>query len=104
MTGQATIYVDLKREEPLEFESWAEANDLEPGEDAQNSYRAYRLAFQPFRLLVKSGDNHKPLFRSTERYANEVDARHAAVLAFGANSNVYLRRPEQANEALRMAQ
>lgn len=66
-------------------------------------YQSYAENFQPWRLLVKSGDNHKDLFRSTESYFNEADARHAAHIAFGPNSNVYLRHAEQGDEQLRLA-
>jgi hypothetical protein len=58
---------------------------------------------QPWRLLIKSGDNQKPLFRSTESYFNRDDAIHAAELAFGSGSNVYLREAEHGNRVLRMA-
>lgn len=66
-------------------------------------YQSYAENFQPWRLLVKSGDNHRDLFKSTESYFNEADARHAAHIAFGPNSNVYLRHAEQGDEELRLA-
>lgn len=98
------IYVDLIKERPLHYDSFCAANDLDEETDtARDSYRAYKLAFQPWRLIVKSGGNQKTLFRSTERYFNEADARHAADLAFGSQSNVYLRQAEHGNVALRLA-
>lgn len=97
------IYVDLIEETPIGFEKWCEDNALASEGDALNSYRAYRLAFQPWRVLVRSGDNQEPLFRSTERYLNEDDARHAVEIAFGSNSNIYLRQKEHGNVLLRGA-
>ena len=45
------IFVDLIEEQPLTMDSWSMANEMDTSnEDAQNSYRAYRLAFQPWRL------------------------------------------------------
>ena len=101
-----TIYVDLIEERPLEREQWLSragfAVDTDPP-TADAAYEEYLDNFQPWRLLVKSGDNHRALFRSTERYYNEADARHAAEVAFGAQSNVFLRRAEHGNETLRVA-
>jgi len=105
MSDQPLIYVDLIKEVPLHQDSFAKLNELdETSEGFQDSYRAYRLAFQPWRLVVKSGGNQKVLFRSTERYFNEADARHAADIAFGPQSNVYLRQAEHRNVALRLAE
>lgn len=102
MSDAPLIYVDLIEEEPLDAAEWAKTADV-PLIEADNAYRAYRLAFQPWRILVKSGDNEEALFRSTERYFNEGDVRHAADLAFGPHSNVYLRQKEHGNVALRLA-
>lgn len=101
------IYVDLIEEKLLDREEWwdeVRGKEFPTEADIDNAYRAYRLAFQPWRILVKSGDNYKALFKSTERYNNEADARHAADIAFGPHSNVYLRQAEHGNVALRMAQ
>ena len=51
-------------------------------------YRELVDRFQPWSLLIVSGDNHEPLFRSTERYLHRADAIHAAEFAFGSGSNV----------------
>lgn len=59
--------------------------------------------WQPWSIMVCSGDNHEALFRSTERYTNRADAVHAAQIAFGAQSNVYLREHEKGNVELRLA-
>lgn len=59
--------------------------------------------WQPWRVVVKSGDNQKTLFVSSESYFNRADALHAAMLAFGTGSNVYLRQAEHGNQVLRMA-
>lgn len=103
------IYVDLIEEERLAFAQWTRetfgpnGTDLLSDKDLDDSYRAYRLAFQPWRILIRSGDNYKSLFRSTERYFNEADAKHAAELAFGSGSNIYLRQAEKGNRVLRLA-
>lgn len=59
--------------------------------------------WQGWRTLVKSGDNEEPLFVSSEAYINRGDAIHAAGLAFGDHSNVYLRESEHGNALLRLA-
>lgn len=59
--------------------------------------------WQPWSILIRSGDNNEPLFRSTESYTNRGDAVHAIGLAFGPGSNVYLRQSEQGNQPIRMA-
>lgn len=59
--------------------------------------------WQGWRILIRSGDNNEPLFKSTEAYTNEADAKHAIDLAFGPGSNVYLRQSEQGNQVVRMA-
>lgn len=98
------IYCDLVRDEPMTREEFVEkvpvlrnATQLEP------SYQAYLERHQPWRLLIKSGDNQEPLFRSTESYFNRADAIHAADLAFGAGSTVFLREREHGNMELRRA-
>lgn len=62
--------------------------------------------WQPWSVMVRSGDNHHVLFRSSERYTNEEDAVRAAEIAFGMNSNVWLRFPGRRdvdNKPIRMA-
>lgn len=59
--------------------------------------------WQPWGILVRSGDNNKPLFKTTEAYTNREDAIRAAEIAFGRGSNVYLREAEHGNVLLRLA-
>jgi hypothetical protein len=59
--------------------------------------------WQPYTLMVKSGDNGAALFKSTEAYTNRDDAIHAVAIAFGPASNVYFRESEQGNVAVRLA-
>lgn len=95
------IYVDLIEEKPKSIEtrpSW-----YPEGEKRQAEYQKYLDGFQPWRIAIKSGDNRKALFRSTERYFNKADALHAIQLAFGTGSNVYLRQKEHGDVPLRMA-
>ncbi len=89
------IFVDLIKSELAPREKFPTATD--------EQYREMVDHFQPWRLLVVSGDNHEPLFRSTESYFNRADAIHAAELAFGSGSNVYLREAECGNVLLRLA-
>jgi hypothetical protein len=101
--ADSLIFVDLIETPPIPRELYF-ANH--PGEDAEalaDSYRAYLQHYQPWHSLVKSGDNQKPLFKSTERYFNRDDAVHAIELGFAGNSNVYLREAEHGNVALRLA-
>lgn len=103
------IYADLIEEHPLHFDSWCETEGFTSISQVdlpkvEGSYRAYRIAFQPFRVLIKSGDNNRTLFRSSERYFNKADAIHAAEIVLGSRSNVYLRQREHGNELLRLAQ
>lgn len=97
------IYVDLIKDQPLPREEYVPDHRVETKGEWDAAYRQYVERFQPFRLLVKSGDNQEPLFRSTEAYFNKADAIHAAHLAFGSGSNVYLRQHEKGNQNLRMA-
>jgi len=62
-----------------------------------------RSRWQPWRVLVLSGDNFKPLFKGSERWTNKEDAFDAIHLAFGDESNVYLRQEEHGNIQLRLA-
>jgi hypothetical protein len=62
-----------------------------------------RPRWQPWHIIIRSGDNQAVLFRSSERYTNRQDAIDAAILAFGDNSNVYLREAEHGNALLRRA-
>lgn len=94
------IYVDLVRDEPMTFEEFAIEWD---NDGVQVAYRTYRDRFQPWRLLIKSGLNQEPLFKSTESYFNKADAEHAARIAFASGSDVYLRQAEHGNELLRLA-
>lgn len=59
--------------------------------------------WQPWRIVIRSGDNFAPLFKSTESYTNQDDAKHAIDLAFGPGSNVYLRQSEQGDQVIRWA-
>jgi hypothetical protein len=101
------IYCDLIEEQPMELNEFRvhsiDAGATWPVRDLEVEYAKYLEAFQPWRILVLSADNHEALFRSTERYFNEADARHAAEIAFGTNSNVYLRQAEHGNVQLRLA-
>lgn len=60
-------------------------------------------AEQPWRSVVKSGDNEEVLFVSSESYHNRADALHAIDLAFGTQANVYRRESEHGNFELRLA-
>lgn len=62
-----------------------------------------RSRWQPWRVLILSGDNHKRLFRGTERWTNKAEALDAIELAFGSSTNVYLREAEKSNVLVRMA-
>lgn len=98
------IYVDLLHTPPLSERAFDEihARALMAAE-LDDNYQRYLATYQPWRLLVISGDNQKPLFRSTERYFNRADAINAADKAFGRGSNVYLREAEHGNVLLRLA-
>jgi len=107
MTRGATplVYVDLIKEPPKTYGQFVAAHPARRfAAGAGAAYRTYIDNFQPWRVLIRSGDNYEPLFRSTERYFNEADARHAIELAFGPGSNVYLRQAEHGNVELRLAQ
>jgi hypothetical protein len=96
------IYVDLIEVEPMDYEKYFNG----PGrghENPKKDWLVYLRLFQPWRVSIKSGDNQKALFRSSERYFNRHDALHAIELAFGSGSNVYLREHERGNAVLRMA-
>jgi hypothetical protein len=97
------IYVDLVRDEPFTRDEYSLMRAGDDVDDIALAYAKYLEHFQPWRLLIKSGDNQEPLFRSTESYFNRADAIHAAELAFGAGSNVYLREAEHGNRVLRMS-
>lgn len=105
------IWVDLIADEPKTFDEWWEHVDgVNPDGDffaddaaIHAAYRAYVDRHQPWRILIKSGDNQEPLFKSTESYFNRADAIHAVYLAFGPGSNVYLRQAELGNQPIRMA-
>lgn len=95
------IWVDLIEIKPLTSEQYADR--YRGFTDTPARYREYRGTFQPWRLLIKSGDNEKRMFRSTERYFNRADAIHAAERCFGPGSNVYLREAGVGNRVLRAA-
>lgn len=90
--NQPLIYVDLIEEKPR----GQKANETD------EHYAAYLDTFQAWRVIVKSGDNQRKLFRSTERYLHRAGALIAVQLAFGNNSNVYLREADRGNKALRL--
>lgn len=90
-----TIFVDLIKSHPAPREKFPSMTD--------ERYRELVERYQPWRLLILSGDNHEPMFRSTERYFNRADALHAAELAFGAGSTVYLREAGYRDVPLRVA-
>lgn len=104
------VYVELVEERPLSRDEWA-ASDLiveHFGTDAEfadvitAAHRKYLDNFQPFRILI-TASNGEPLFRSTERYRDERDARHAIELAFGAGSTVVLQQAGMDDVTLRVA-
>lgn len=100
------VWVDLVKMEPKGSDEYFSAHHPHSGfteEYAQSLYKRYLDKFQPWRVTVKSGDNQKPLFRSSERYYNRSDAVHAIELAFGCDANVYRREAEHGNEPLRLA-
>lgn len=101
------IYVDLIEDTPLDRQQYGKTygyTDSSADSTAlTDAHKRYLERFQPWRVLIKSRDNHEPLFRSTESYFNKADAIHAAELGFGAGSNVYLRQHEHGNQVLRMA-
>lgn len=101
------IYVDLVKDAPQSRDEWEKSGGIIPGKAdyiaaVGMGYAQYINRFQPWRLLIKSGDNQEPLFRSTESYFNRADAIHAAELAFGSGSNVYLREAEHGDRVLRL--
>lgn len=97
------IFVDLIETPPIPREAFFASHPGEDAGDIADSYREYVKNYQPWHSVVRSGDNQEPLFRSTERYFNREDADHAIQLAFGNNSNVYLRETEQGDKLLRLA-
>lgn len=97
------IYVDLIETPALSKTDFAEHLEVDKLADLDAAYDKYIDEYQPWRSLIKSGDNEKPLFRSTERYFNRADAIHAIQIGFGNNSNVYLREAEHGNVELRLA-
>lgn len=99
MSNAPLILVDLVRDEPLTSDEFIARGYV----FTKTLYQKYLDRFQPWRLLIKSGDNQEPLFRSTESYVNKADAIHAAELAFGRGSDVYLRQHEVGNVLLRLA-
>lgn len=104
-TKRPTIIVDLIEQKPLSRPIFDETYGV-TDDRGDAAYRDYLARFQPWRVIVLSGDNQKVLFRSSERYFNEADARHAAELAFGRRSDIYLRKVQDGvvtHEMLRAA-
>lgn len=97
------IYVDLLEEEPLTEVAFAVHTGVQVDQLREGEYSRYINRFQPWRIIVRSGGNHKVLFRSAERYFNESDARHAVTLGFGLASNVLLRQQGRDDVVLRLA-
>lgn len=62
-----------------------------------------RTRWQPWRVVILSGDNMRRLFRGSERWTNKQDALDAIALVFGSRSNVYLRQSGVGNQLLRRA-
>lgn len=104
MSATSLVYVDLIKETPDTLDRFTEAHPGTDGELVESLYRKYLAGFQPYRVLIKSGDNEEPLFRSTERYFNRGDAVNAIRIGFDNHSNVYLREAEVGNQELRLAQ
>jgi hypothetical protein len=101
--ADSLIDVDLIETPPISREEFFAAHFGDDVGDIARSYREYIKRYQPWHSLVKSGGNQEPLFESTERYFNRDDAVHAIELAFGGNSNVYLREAEHGDVELRLA-
>lgn len=100
------IIVELIEEQLLSPSAYSSSRGYPEDLDTETlnaEYEEYEDNFQPWRILVTSGGNHAALFRSTERYFNEADARHAAEIAFGSGSNVYLRQADHSDVELRLA-
>lgn len=95
------IYVDLIKMEPMTSEQYFDR--YRGFLDTDVRYNRYLMRFQPWRIVIKSGDNFEPLFKGTERWKHERDALHAIDLAFGPGANVFLRRHEKGNVRLRQA-
>lgn len=100
MTEPTVIFVDLVEEKPLSRPIFNETYGV-TDDSADAPYRDYLARFQPWRVIVRSGGNSKILFRSSERYFNQLDARRAAQIAFGPHSDVYLRQANTNNVELR---
>ena len=100
MTDHPLIFVDLVEEKPLSRPIFDETYGV-TDDTGEAAYRDYLARFQPWRVVVTAGLNSKVLFRSSERYFNERDAFHAANIAFGADSDVYLRQADTAKVELR---
>lgn len=100
MTEHPVIFVDLVEEKPLSRPIFDETYGV-TDDAGEKAYRDYLARFQPWRVIVRSGGNSKILFRSSERYFNERDAFHAARIAFGPDSDVYLRQANADNVELR---
>jgi uncharacterized protein YegP (UPF0339 family) len=82
------VTVELIEVKPLTYEQWADR--YRGFTNPHSRYRDYRDKFQPWRWIAK-GANNRTLARSSERYFNEADCRHAIGLLFGPGSTVVLR-------------
>lgn len=105
-TTVSLIYVDLIESQPDTLEEFsAKMKSAAWDGGPHREYADYLAKFQPWRSVIRSGDNQEPLFKSTERYFNQADAIHAIRIAFGNNAEVYLRRIGQdvGDECLRTA-
>lgn len=102
MADNPLIFCDLIEEKPRPRETFMVDSYLSD-QIIDQEYADYLEHFQPWRILILSGDNHKELFRSTERYFNKADAEHAIDIAFANKSNVYLRQAETGDIELRLA-
>lgn len=102
-TTPPRIYVDLMQQQPQSAPDFYHDHEDEDIDVITAKYRAYLSRFQPWRVAIKSGDNERMLFMSSEHYFNETDARHAIELAFGTGSDVYLRQAEHGDQTLRLA-
>ena len=111
MSDADVAFVDLIEEQPLDLEAFVAKEVGEDRVDAalkydreffESEHAEYVAAHQPWRIVI-AAHNGEPLFRSTERYKDERDARRAIDIAFGANTNVWLRQEGKERVAVRVA-
>lgn len=101
MSDTDTCFVDLIQEQPAPRDKFM-VHSYFAEELIDQEYAEYLDSFQPFRIVI-AAHNGEPLFRSTERYKAEVDARRAIDIAFGPNTNVWLRQEGKEQVAVRVA-